>query len=64
MEKGFYLGTERIQPLTLICNYPAARLYMLGVNPEWYQTNGEMICYKMCIPSELFRRDNEGSINN
>lgn len=30
--KGFYMGTERIQPLTLICNYPDARLYTLSVN--------------------------------
>lgn len=27
--KGFYMGTERIQPLTLICNYPDARIYTL-----------------------------------
>jgi len=27
--KGFYMGTERTQPLTLICNYPNARLYTL-----------------------------------
>ena len=27
--KGFYMGTDRIQPLTLICNYPDARLYTL-----------------------------------
>lgn len=29
--KGFYMGTDRIQPLTLICNYPEARLYTLSV---------------------------------
>lgn len=23
--KGFYMGTNRIQPLTLICNYPKAK---------------------------------------
>ncbi len=27
--KGFYMGTERTQPLTLICNYPDAKLYTL-----------------------------------
>ena len=27
--KGFYMGTERIQPLTLICNDPDARIYTL-----------------------------------
>lgn len=27
--KGFYMGTDRIQPLTLICNYPNARIYTL-----------------------------------
>lgn len=30
--KGFYMGTERMQPLTLICNYPDARLYTLSVD--------------------------------
>lgn len=25
--RGFYMWTERTQPLTLICNYPEARLY-------------------------------------
>lgn len=30
--KGFYMGTERMQPLTLICNYPNARLYTLRVD--------------------------------
>lgn len=29
--KGFYMGTDRMQPLTLICNYPDARLYTLHV---------------------------------
>lgn len=27
--KGFYMGTERTQPLTLICNYPNAKLYTI-----------------------------------
>lgn len=30
--KGFYMGTNRTQPLTLICNYPNARLYTLSVD--------------------------------
>lgn len=30
--KGFYMGTERTQPLTLICNYPNARIYTLNVD--------------------------------
>jgi len=25
--KGFYMGTEQMQPLTLICNFPEAKLY-------------------------------------
>lgn len=29
--RGFYMGTERTQPLTLICNYPNAKLYTLSV---------------------------------
>lgn len=30
--RGFYMGTERTQPLTLICNYPNAKLYTLSIN--------------------------------
>lgn len=30
--KGFYMGTDRMQPLTLICNYPHAKLYTLSVD--------------------------------
>lgn len=30
--KGFYMGTDRIQPLTLICNYPGAKIYTLNVD--------------------------------
>ncbi|MCC8045499.1 MAG: DUF3990 domain-containing protein [Clostridiales bacterium] len=30
--KGFYIGTDRSQPLTLICNFPKARLYTLSVD--------------------------------
>lgn len=30
--KGFYMGTEKTQPLTLICNYPNAKLYTLEVD--------------------------------
>lgn len=30
--KGFYMGTDRTQPLTLICNYPKAKLYTLSVD--------------------------------
>jgi len=30
--KGFYMGTEKMQPLTLICNFPNAKLYMVKVN--------------------------------
>lgn len=30
--RGFYMGTNRIQPLTLICNYPDAKIYTLNVN--------------------------------
>ena len=30
--KGFYMGTERTQPLTLICNYPEAKIYTLKMN--------------------------------
>lgn len=29
--KGFYMGTDRTQPLTLICNYPNAKIYTLRV---------------------------------
>lgn len=30
--KGFYMGTDRTQPLTLICNFPDAKIYTLNVN--------------------------------
>lgn len=30
--KGFYMGTEKMQPLTLICNFPDAKLYTLKTN--------------------------------
>ena len=30
--KGFYMGTDRNQPLTLICNYPKAKLYTLSID--------------------------------
>ncbi len=30
--KGFYMGADKAQPLTLICNYPNAKLYTLKVN--------------------------------
>ena len=30
--KGFYMGTDRMQPLTLICNFPQARLYTVTVD--------------------------------
>ena len=29
--RGFYMGSERSQPLTLICNYPEAELYTLNI---------------------------------
>lgn len=29
---GFYMGTDRSQPLTLICNYPKAKIYTLSVD--------------------------------
>lgn len=30
--KGFYMGTEQSQPLTLICNYPNSSLYTLNID--------------------------------
>lgn len=30
--KGFYMGTDRTQPLTLICNYPDAKIYTLSID--------------------------------
>ena len=30
--KGFYMGTDRTQPLTLNCNFPNAKIYTLSVN--------------------------------
>lgn len=30
--RGFYMGAEQSQPLTLICNYPNSKIYTLCVN--------------------------------
>lgn len=30
--KGFYMGTEKYQPLTLICNFPDATMYTIEMN--------------------------------
>lgn len=30
--KGFYMGTDRTQPLTLICNYPKAKMYRISID--------------------------------
>jgi hypothetical protein len=30
--KGFYMGTEKLQTLTLVCNFPAAKLYTMRIN--------------------------------
>ncbi len=30
--KGFYMGTDRTQPLTLICNYPKSKIYTLAAD--------------------------------
>lgn len=30
--RGFYMGTDKSQPLTLICNYPDAKIYTLSVD--------------------------------
>lgn len=30
--EGFYMGTDKTQPLTLICNYPEAKIYTLDVD--------------------------------
>lgn len=30
--KGFYMGTDKVQPLTLICNYSDAKLYTVKVD--------------------------------
>lgn len=30
--KGFYMGTDRIQPLALICNFPESKLYTLNAD--------------------------------
>ena len=30
--RGFYMGTDKMQTLTLICNFPDAKLYTLTVN--------------------------------
>ena len=32
--KGFYLGSEVMQPLTLICNYPNPKLYIVSIDKK------------------------------
>ena len=34
--KGFYMGTEMEQPLTLICNYENAVLYELALEGKYF----------------------------
>jgi transcriptional regulator with XRE-family HTH domain len=35
--KGFYMGTNQMQPLTLICNFPDAKLYTVNLNLKGLQ---------------------------
>lgn len=30
--RGFYMGTEKRQPFTLICNYPKSKIYTVQIN--------------------------------
>lgn len=36
--KGFYMGTDRTQSLTLICNYPKAKIYTLHLDLSGLKT--------------------------
>ena len=57
--KGFYMGTERMHPLTLICNYPACRLYTLQANLAGLR----ILNVEVCLDWALLIAYNRGKLN-
>ena len=57
--KGFYMGTEKSQPLTLICNYPNASLYTLNLD----LTGLDILDLNLDLDWALFVAYNRGKID-
>lgn len=57
--QGFYMGTERIQPLTLICNYENAKQYTLNAN----LSNLKLLNIDIGLEWALFVAFNRGKID-
>lgn len=58
--KGFYMGTEETQPLTLICNYDNAKLYTL----EFDMTDLKVLNVEVGIDWALLVAYNRGKIES
>ncbi len=58
--KGFYMGTEETQPLTLICNYEEAKLYTLAFD----MTNLKVLDVKIGIDWALLIAYNRGKMES
>lgn len=58
--KGFYMGTEETQPLTLICNYDNARLYTL----EFDMTDLNVLNIEVGIDWALLVAYNRGKMDS
>lgn len=52
--QGFYMGTDRTQPLTLICNYENAKLYTLKIESEKNRKSGIALADEIC---KKYRRE-------
>lgn len=58
--QGFYMGTEKEQPLTLICNYPNSVIYTLNFNTQ----NLKMIDLKLDINWAMLVAYNRGKMED
>ena len=58
--KGFYMGTEKTQPLTLICNYQTAKIYTL----EFDMTDLNVLNIGVDINWALFVAYNRGKMES
>lgn len=58
--KGFYMGTEKMQPLTLICNFPNAKIYKIELNLEGLK----ILDIEVGIDWALFVAYNRGAMNH
>lgn len=58
--KGFYMGTEYLQPLTLICNYPKGKIYSMSVD----LSNLEILDLEVSLDWALFVAYNRGKMES